>query len=235
MKIPGTPSIIPLLELAEHTDQVVIESLGLPQGFDESQLSVNLAAFSRVQKLSGIDIQADGTAALGLGNVIRARPKTGDGTIGMFDENPLYIRHVDATVVLQEDAIAQQLQRKGPRAAFSGRERASALNNGLRHGLRLSNIGANMDVYRASASLIAYGASSAPAFASYETSVAIPVTLLTAQILNFGVMSQRRDSIVESARKWRKSLFFGISPDRALAGAAAIASSKFIVANTAKN
>lgn len=45
---------VPLPEVPEYTEDLVFGHLGLPQGFDESRLLVNIAAFNSVRKAGGL-------------------------------------------------------------------------------------------------------------------------------------------------------------------------------------
>lgn len=215
MKTPEKPTIVPLPELANYTDDVVVHSLGLPQDFDKSRLGVNLTAFSRVQTLSGlgrINIMAiSGSSGGSLSDVSRAS--------GI---DAMYTPRIDATVVLQEDNTDRQLRIQG--------SLAGALNSGVRNGLHISNLRANADIFRAGMSAVMYGGGGAAAFASYEGATAIGATLLVSQLGNIVLASERRGGMLNALKNVRKSLFFGLALDRAAAGAAAIASSRFIVA-----
>lgn len=253
MRSPGTPTIVPLPEVANHTDQVIIHKLGTPEGFDESRLGIDLVAFQRVQRwaglgvihitttaesldtnLSGITMQADGAATISLGGAVQARPKTGDGSIGTRHQL-MYTKHVDATVVLQETQIDDDLKKQGPRAPFDPQARAQALNRGIRSGLQISNAGANMDIISDAMSVTLYGSFAAASYASYEGATAVASTLVGPKLFDLLFSAVRDGGFLKNFRESRKSLFFGASPDRWLIGAGVIASGKFIVPQEKKD
>ena len=45
---------VPLPNVSNHTEAIVIEGLGLPSGFDDERLLVNVAVLERFRKAAGI-------------------------------------------------------------------------------------------------------------------------------------------------------------------------------------
>ncbi len=75
------PSFVPIHEVQEYTDSIVVHNLGLPVGFDEEQLEINLSGLARTAKMAGlghlsiIGFRGDTTEhGIGVGSVF------GDGT-----------------------------------------------------------------------------------------------------------------------------------------------------------
>jgi len=133
---------IPLPLITNHTNQVRIDSLGLPVGFDETQLGVNLKGFDSVRRLIGADVlritcQVGPEAQLAIHGDINTDGSLASSAVASAQKTPASSAKVEkkiATVELDSSAIGEKHPELN-RAIRSASTRAIVLNKVIKSGL----------------------------------------------------------------------------------------------------
>lgn len=152
------PRFVPITEVGEYTDRITINNLGLPVGFDDESLQLNLRGLSRTMRAGGMarviisafdgekteevfgisGINGDGAAtATKLRVARRANLADSKAESDLFDA-PLEYRWTDAQVRLNANEIDSRIVADGDkwkRRQFDPRAQAKYLNQGMRSGL----------------------------------------------------------------------------------------------------
>lgn len=154
----------PLPKLPEQTDRFEVQSLGLPVGFDQERLGINVDAIHKIMLWSQVaelsiatvdgeksepvivpgNVNRDGSAAASHA-LTAQRIKLSHAKIDMPPEDAAMdtfvspYRTAQAQVVLNghnKEMLIQQKEQKWPRTSFEPAAQAWAINKGLRQGLR---------------------------------------------------------------------------------------------------
>lgn len=261
MLTAAIPRKVPLPELGNYTDEVVFGNLGLPVGFDQERLLVNLRVINRVRAAAGLGIIAastespgtspqdmavlglDGSGAATMGAVSKRQQQRLSRSDLTFPRPSSAFGRPDVKIRINKSEIQERIREKnGVEGEYSPKPVAKYLNAALKQGLESAIVDANFDMHKLHAAIPAYSATgilialnskltgSDPAELALQTVVATPV-LMSGTILFLAEIAHLQgkiDNPLELWKQFRKSLFFGPTPDRALAGAAMLNTARII-------
>lgn len=251
MPVQKIPQYVPLPEVSSYTDEVIFGNLNLPIGFDDERLLVNVRAFNRVRAAAGLgrvsvhaesgvtpDFSAtisglDASGAASLGAVSRGEKRSSAiGNVRYPSAASMYDRP-DADVSIDSSVMDESLRGSTLR---DPRPRARSLDRAVRVGLMDASRNANFDVAKLKQSGWCYGwlcslglVGGNDIFESLAGTARLSV--IAPLLLYAGVARSSTEagvSVRDSLSRVRKSYFVGCTPDRFVAGAAVIASSRFI-------
>lgn len=239
MKVELLPRSVPLPEVEDYTDRIEFRNLGLPLGFDDEKMLVNLRAFQLVQIFSGLgsisidgstnnieseapevaSISSDGTASAAA-RVGLSYKALGRGTI-QFPSGNSYIGDADATVTLDTQEIDRRLSSiKNGAYLLSPKKRAKYFNSGVSSGLTDVNFHANIDRQKSMTSILSNGVAIPSALMAEDISLYFFMTMFNSA----AQMAAFRDVI----KDYRISFFPGYSLDRHFISQSIIFASKFM-------
>lgn len=171
-----TPNIVPLPEVADHTDNIIFGNLGLPSGFDNERLLVNLRRINWLRAAAGISevsfigeqggttthdyevtgIDAGGTATLS-GKSKKSVVPVSSGSLS-FPYTGTGFGNPSATVTVNTSEINHRIRNKhGIAGEFEAKPRAKFLDLAIRRGLRQAAYDANVDSHKLMNSARFYG------------------------------------------------------------------------------
>jgi|GEM_PF-4284198 len=173
-----TPRFVPLPDLRQHTDSVTFGNLGLPVGFDQEQLLVNVRGIERIQSVARLghisvvgmsgevsqrsysvgSIQADGSTTLG---AVKKREKEPLSHISVKFPDPSLTIVGDPRVIIRvnKEEIKQRTLEKPKeyeRGPLDAGTRAKYLNRSLKEGLSSASKKANVDLFKIALGSAAY-------------------------------------------------------------------------------
>lgn len=170
------PKFVPLPDVPEYTDEVVFGALGLPVGFDEERLQVNLRAFNRVKSIAGlgrISISRTSGAAEQHDMNIGSLDSSGAATVGLSrkrTQEPLGSGNITWPTTLPEfgsantkikldgaEADSRITESKSRKGAMDPNLQAKLLNGGIKTGLYEASMHANFNKSKAKRSFLYYG------------------------------------------------------------------------------
>ncbi len=246
------PTRVPLPEVPHYTEDIVFGALGLPVGFDQSELLVNLKSFDRIRKVAGLEmvsvfaagdehiqfdpeissVDSKGTATVSLAGKRKKQPIVSD-SLNYQGSNPMgVVGKPDVAIKVNNVEIETRIDEGGKyeKGAFDPQARAKFLNKAVIRGLYEANFSASISAPRLA--IAAAQGMLLPDILFLNTPVEIiPVAGLAADLATKVIFASKSNTVEEmqySLRQCRYSFFLGITPDRYLAGAAAIAASKLI-------
>ncbi|HVX23875.1 MAG TPA: hypothetical protein VG992_00835 [Candidatus Saccharimonadales bacterium] len=171
------PRLVSLPEVSEYTDNVVFGNLGLPVGFDDERLQVNLRAFRRVQRVAGLatvsvvsaagerdqfdfnisGVDADGAATMRGAAKRHKQPLSTGNTqfpadTTMFDNPDVIIK-----VNTGEVEARTQTSEKYKKGLLDPKAQARFLDKAVRRGLTEASWHANVDKFKIGYGLRTYG------------------------------------------------------------------------------
>ena len=223
------PSRVPLPEVSQHTDRIEFESLGLPEGFAEDRLTVNLRALALAQTLAGLGSITVRTEEERHYPEIDGRLGSLAGSIVYFPTNETRLDNPEVLVKINQTGVHQRIEAEHrPKGLLEPRAQAKYLNRALVQGLSQASSSANFD-WRKGAGTMLSGALEGTAFALGAASpavcvgiyeffaVASPLFRMT-QLAHDDPNENMRDLI----KRYRWSAVLGVAPDRYLLGQAAL-------------
>ena len=172
-KIPRT---VPLPYVADYTDDIVLGNLGLPVGFDDERLLVNLRGINHIRRLAGLgktsivgergdttsydyditSFDTSGTATFGAKSKINRVNLVSEGV--KFPTASTLYGKPEVTIKLNSAEIDERIRlHHGTNGLFEAKPRAKLLNSAVQNGLASAAIDANLDWKKITNSATIYG------------------------------------------------------------------------------
>lgn len=222
------PKVVPLPKVGDYTSHVVFGNLGLPVGFDEEQLLVNLRGFQRVQKLAALGditihgatgesgtyehnvdgINGDGSITL-RGVAKRQKNPLSQGIVTYPEQRTIYgedyssfYNKPDVTIKVNNAETHERIQENSdrfPRRDFDPSARAFFLNKAIRQGLVTASKDANVSNAKVKEGLQRYAIGVAIVYLLGSRSIQEAVALAAASGVGVGFISQVTNSMNESS------------------------------------
>ncbi|OVE78819.1 hypothetical protein BVY00_01750 [bacterium G20] len=159
------PNRVPLPDVPQHTEDIVFGYLGLPTGFDEERILVNLRAIGRVRSAAGLgvisvtsyrgesqpydiqisDVDSSGTATTSVIAKRHEKPLA-NGSVRYPTGSSSY-DYPDAFIKIDSTELEARIDEDDSykRGVFDTLAQAKFLDNGLRQGLRQASRDATFD------------------------------------------------------------------------------------------
>jgi hypothetical protein len=252
------PTRVPLPEVPHYTEDIVFGGLGLPVGFDQSSLIVNLRSFDRIRKVAGLatvnvfaassdqeqfdagitGVGSQGTATVGLAGKRTKKPVAS----GAVDYHNSALQDIgatpSATIKIDNTEIETRIEEgeKYKKGVFDQQARAKFLNKAIKRGLSEAGFSASFNRGSLAFSAFTYAAwvpTHPFGFTPLESAVlAGPIVNPAISIAVSAWQSMHTgEDMKQLMREFRYSLFAGCTPDRYVAGSELIAASKLIRAS----
>ncbi len=171
------PSAVPLPEVPRYTEEVVFGNLGLPQGFDDERLLVNLRGLQRVQAVAGLgtisivgttgesyqtDLNISGWdsqgTAVSSGVAKRQKQPLAHGNLRFPNPQSTLFGLPDLTIKVNNSEVDERISegdfKKGLLDPYA---RAKYLNGAIKSGLAEASRDANIDWMKAKLTFRYYG------------------------------------------------------------------------------
>lgn len=257
MRLNKIPSDVPLPEIPRHTEEVIFGGLGLPVGFDQERLRVNLRAFERIRLTAGLgtvsivaveseaeptdagvtSIDKQGAATASFAGK-RHRKPLASGLVSEPQNNMgLLCLPESTTVRLDNTEIESRIEESGryKKGVFDATARAKYLNRAIKSGLSEASFDASFAKHRLIFSSMVYGAMPVDAMMfNIPLGLAMSVTGFGNNVLAAGFFSAIVGDGMEEKLKvfahYRHSLFFGVTPDRWIMARGMLTTSKLVKA-----
>ena len=252
-------SAVPLPEIPQHTEDIVFGTLGLPIGFDQERVLVNLRAIERVRRVAGFSVisvvsrdqsselsdpgvtavDASGTATMGQAAKRRRQPLS-VARLSYHDPDPLLHDFPDLTIHVDKSELENRVEEERDRykqGAFDVQGRARYLNTAIGQGLVDASFDANLNLEKLGLTVGLYGAMTMGEFA-YGMPRPFVFALFAGAGVGLGAFPaihammklKDKDERAFALKQWRYSMFFGLTPDRFLAARGLITASRFVKA-----
>jgi hypothetical protein len=254
------PRRVALPEVSRYTEDIVFGGLDFPLGFDQSSLIVSLRSFDRIRKVAGLGtinvfaanseaepfdtgvtgVDAQGAATMGMAGKRRKKPVASSSLDFSHSEmgGRVLLGKPDAIIKVDNTEVEKQIEENGryKKGVFDPKARAVFLNKAVTKGLSEANFSASFSVPKLALSGINYSIALAMLAPDQPPEVILANGLL-AQMLVSGLYGfvhsmERGGKPIDYIKQGRFSLFYGLTPDRYLAGNGLIAASKLIRARS---
>jgi hypothetical protein len=259
MSTERLPKAVPLPEISQHTENIVFGGLGLPVGFDQERVTVNLRKLDYFRQAAGLNaisivstageteptdatitsVNEQGAATVGL---LGKRVKTplSSTTLRYPVDNDIMFNRPNAVVKINNTELETRLEEKPEKyekGAFDIKGRASFLNRAVKRGLAEANFDSSFSMYRG---VLTGGWAGAQAFL-VKLGVEAPLEALGAGLLGnmwmAGWTSMQYgdgDPIkrMKIFKEHRYSLFYGLTPDRYVAAQGVLTAGKIVKARS---
>lgn len=191
---------VPLPEVDKYTDSLVFGNLGLPVGFDQERLLVNVPGINRIQKVAGLGMlsiigyrgerepdtyQISGVSHSGIatfGGMFKSDKADLSDVEVDFPRSVSIIDKPDIKIKVNGAEIQERITEKPdkyPRGVFDPNAQAKYLNKSLKAGLYKANAHANVNSAKAIETLRIYGIFIGTGlYSGVELSTIIPLTFL---------------------------------------------------------
>lgn len=231
------PRAVPLPEVGKHTDDVVFGNLGLPVGFDDERILVNLRCINRVRAVAGLgsvsvigekgdtssydyNVTSMDSGAATFGAVSKQNKTPASSGSVTFPTPSTLFGKADTTIAINNSEIEERLRTKhGTIGLYEPVPRARELNAAVKTGLAHAAIDANIDKGKLKMAVRLYGIMGAfgiAAGASPGRALLIPAVMgpmfLNLHVLRESSMYQKNPFPIW--RELRQSLLVGPALDR---------------------
>lgn len=257
--MPGRlPAQVPLPEVAQHTEDIVFGGLGLPVGFDQERLLINVRALDRFRKVAGLDtisivadqgeaeptdpgvtgVDSQGTATIGLAAKRTRKPLVSGKLQYPIPNNEVFGRP-DGVVKVDNTELESRLEakpKKYPKGPFDAKGRGKFLNAAVKRGLSEVNFDTSFSFTKG---ILAGSWVGSNAFTFFELGVPLPVVIasgvgangLLASLNAYGHAADSQE-FKQFFMHHRHSLFYGITPDRYIAAQGILSARRLIKARS---
>jgi hypothetical protein len=196
--------------VSHYSEDVVFGSLGLPTGFDDERLLVNLRGINRVRSIAGLGIVSvvgERGEITTYDHDITSMSPSGEATLGAkqkehkvglvegnvtFPTGSSFLGSADTVVKVNTAEIDNRIRTKhGIAALYEAKPRAKLLNESMKDGLNAAVIDANMDMEKFKMFAKMYGFFGLMGAMSDHPMRAVGIGAIAAPVLlNLGILQQ---------------------------------------------
>jgi hypothetical protein len=249
------PALVPLPDISTYSDMVTFGNLGLPVGFDDERVLVNLRAINRVRSIAGLggvsiigergdtstydynvtSMDTSGSATFGAVSKQNKTPLA-QGNL-TFDSGSSSFGKPEVNIALNTSEAEERIKTQhGLSGLYEAKPRAKYLNSAVKQGLADAVVDANIDKEKFKITARAYGFfAGLGLIGGGGVPRALAVGFIAGPVLtNLNVFRtasmQYPEDAMEIWKEYRQSAFIGMSLDRLVAASGVLKASRIIKA-----